>query len=801
MIRFKLTIYQHGFLCKVQFHNDRAIVISYCTTMNVYESRYNPKFKKVTRTFKQSYTVFISRSVTYGLHINNYPTFLEHLTRNRVSDTEIEITIITPTEGEPINNIELAPTVKLLEHQPPIVEFICSQGNTKVLPLQTGKGKDQPLDALIKIPNGWKHMGDIKIGDKVIARDGTESEVIGVFPQGLQDVYRVTFHDGRSTECGGGHLWLVYSVGRPVTGKVVTTLDLIKLLDNTVTTAYNINLITPEDSDDLDINADPYRLGILLSKTYSGKSSKAVAALADRDMSLVIPEELLYHGSKYQRLAVLQGLFDTNGIVTLDNKIYFSTCNKQLVDDIQYLIWSLGGIATSGIKCNFGFMTVKPGPIIYELFATLKYPSNLFKDPENKRKIIDSKQTANLMKLKISLIEPIGKKETQCIAIDHPEHLYVTNDFIATHNTACSLYSIAKLKIRTAVIMGSMHVETWLKDARWMYTPESQDELIVIRGKGSLSKLIRSAQNNDILPSIIIITVTTLRDYLTEFEQTNKSTYGCVPGMLYTTLGVGFRITDEAHQNLHFGFRNDILTNVHKALYLSATIESNDAFTNKLYDLIFPRTKRYTGLAWKKYVMVQAVGYRLNKPDLVHCTGGSGYYSHIAYEQWLQKDKGRLLSYLEMIYKILVKGFLDKYQVGQKCVIFMSTIELCRTTAEYLQARIPQLTCADYTGEHEDIVLHTNDIVVSTPGSTGTGKDIKGLVMALNTVAISKREANIQILGRLREIETLFPGVEPVFYYLVCIDIAKHLQYHNSRVDLFRQFAKNVNIVNSSFII
>src|SRR2546426_5358937 len=71
-------------------------------------------------------------------------------------------------------------------------------------------GKAQPLDARIKTLTGWKRMGDLRLGDKLASVDGRRSVVSGLFPQGRRQVYRVTFSDGRSTECTGDHLWRVH---------------------------------------------------------------------------------------------------------------------------------------------------------------------------------------------------------------------------------------------------------------------------------------------------------------------------------------------------------------------------------------------------------------------------------------------------------------------------------------------------------------------------------------------------------------------------------------------------------------
>ena len=70
-----------------------------------------------------------------------------------------------------------------------------------------GTSKAQPLDSKILTSNGWKKMGEIKIGDKVLTPSGEESAVLGVFPQGEKDIYKVTFSDGSYTECCLEHLW------------------------------------------------------------------------------------------------------------------------------------------------------------------------------------------------------------------------------------------------------------------------------------------------------------------------------------------------------------------------------------------------------------------------------------------------------------------------------------------------------------------------------------------------------------------------------------------------------------------
>ena len=82
-------------------------------------------------------------------------------------------------------------------------------------------GKQNPFSTKIYTPDGYKMMGEIKVGDYVFNRKGKPVKVLGVFPQGVQDVYRITFHDGSSGLCGKEHLWS-YTTQKCVSNKHYT---------------------------------------------------------------------------------------------------------------------------------------------------------------------------------------------------------------------------------------------------------------------------------------------------------------------------------------------------------------------------------------------------------------------------------------------------------------------------------------------------------------------------------------------------------------------------------------------------
>ena len=96
------------------------------------------------------------------------------------------------------------------EHQKSGVEFLACR-NGAILADDMGLGKCLISSTLTYTPTGMTPMGDLKVGDKVIGSNGKSTNVIGVYPQGIKELYRVTFNDGYSTLCCKEHLWSVSS--------------------------------------------------------------------------------------------------------------------------------------------------------------------------------------------------------------------------------------------------------------------------------------------------------------------------------------------------------------------------------------------------------------------------------------------------------------------------------------------------------------------------------------------------------------------------------------------------------------
>lgn len=362
-----------------------------------------------------------------------------------------------------------------------------------------GVGKSQPLHCNIKTPTGWTPMGYISVGDIVSTPDGNDAKVIGVFPQGKIDTYRIHFVDGRTTEACGEHLWKVNSHRwqknkKSNAEKIISTKKLKKYVDESILKNkawYNCTIptIVHPEKDDIDLPIPPYLLGALLGdgtighrnirftsmddsiinnvsnllreafaqelsyeKNYNyyvrnvikkvGRSPIAdmlnnLGLLGTTSDNKFIPDQYLENTSKDQKIQLLQGLLDTDGNVGKNGAVTYCSISEQLIKDVQYLIRSIGGKAkiSSRIPTYTNSLNEKTnGKLVYNLLIQYKTPKNLFSLERKKDKISDDYQYDNTG-LRVIKVEKIHKQVSQCIMIDHPEHLYITDNFVVTHNT------------------------------------------------------------------------------------------------------------------------------------------------------------------------------------------------------------------------------------------------------------------------------------------------------------------------------------------------------------------------------
>ena len=377
--------------------------------------------------------------------------------------------------------------IKLYKHQITAALFMNATRNT-LISHEMGLGKCQPLYSKLLTPSGWIKMGDICVNDYVIGSDGNPKRVLGVFPQNEKDIYEVCFNDGTSTRCCDEHLWNVNTYIRNWRGNPFQTKTLREIMKTGITFKNGnhrnyIPIVKPIEFEKKELKIDPYVLGCILSDGSITKKSSIGFCSIDNEIineitkrlplnhNLVIGknspkdyyltadgknnfinQELKQYNLKgcdsytkfiphiykissiEQRLEMLQGMLDTDGYSRMNGIIELTLASKQLIEDVQFIVQSLGGIGRlkekwvmyNGSKRLYWRLTIKLPPEFIPF--KLKRKIETFVAP-----------TKYSLNRAISGVKYIGKEMAQCILIDSDDHLYVTDNCILTHNTGSSI--------------------------------------------------------------------------------------------------------------------------------------------------------------------------------------------------------------------------------------------------------------------------------------------------------------------------------------------------------------------------
>lgn len=263
-----------------------------------------------------------------------------------------------------------------------------------------GGGKEQPLDSKILTPDGWVTMGDMKVGSVVMTPFDGEAKVTHVFPQGVKDIYRITTNDGRSCECGLDHLWTIRTTSQieeyENSGKIwgncstVKTKDIIDILNSSESVWIPINKAIP-------------------FKVNGGDES--ILNNFDLRTAKCIPNEILF-GSISLRKTIFQRIQRQKGYVEDVCMTSYRMRDDTFSDNLISLCRSLGYIAVKEINGDY-----------CEIFVY---------------------QGDDYDHVRIVSIEKVRRAEAQCIVVDSPKHLYITDDYITTHNTFGAILGMAE---------------------------------------------------------------------------------------------------------------------------------------------------------------------------------------------------------------------------------------------------------------------------------------------------------------------------------------------------------------------
>lgn len=346
----------------------------------------------------------------------------------------------------------------------------------------------------------------------------------------------------------------------------------------------------------------------------------------------------------------------------------------------------------------------------------------------------------------------------------------------------CAMRAMSDIGYRTIIIVKPMYLEKWVEDIRRTYDIQLED-LMVIRGSTHLMALLVMAEAGELESKIVLLSNKTYQNWIKLYERYKDETldmgYACTPDRLCEIIGAGFRLIDEVHQDFHLNFKIDLYTNVQRSLSLSATLVSDDDFMNKMYEVAYPAATRYHGPAYDKYIAARSVIYRLQDPDKVRTKDPiSKNYSHHVFEQSILRNPNLTRNYLNLIDGVVKTSYIAKRKPGQRLIIFCASIDMCSRVSAFLQQQYASLDIRRYVEEDPWENLMEPDIRVTTLQSAGTAVDIPDLITTILTTAVSSSQSNIQGFGRLRALKD---GTTPEFYYFVCQDVPKHIDYHEKK--------------------
>lgn len=366
------------------------------------------------------------------------------------------------------------------------------------------------------------------------------------------------------------------------------------------------------------------------------------------------------------------------------------------------------------------------------------------------------------------------------------------------------------LQTRMMVVVLPRYLEKWKADVIKNCKPGVN--VIILDDKKKLTRYLEQCLKHpdDIKEDIIIASVMALNGYRAMyFDASPKEQKNLVePWMIWSVMKVGFRVTDEVHEHFHANYMIDLYTHLPKTLYLSATLDPSGRFEDEMYKTMFPKNERMGGDIYTPYINVTAVKYNHEVVENWQYML-QGRYSHTQYEgnfinashrEGTTHLKPRTIHYFEMIHERIVEKYINVKQKDQKAIIFFATVAMCSSFAKWLQSKYPDLTVSRYVSEDDYELLNQSDILVSTPGSAGTGVDIYGLIYTLLTISRRSKQQNMQMFGRLRQLRA-WPGQDPEFEYLVAEDILPSMDYHLEKKILFKTKAKSIKEINTGVIL
>lgn len=245
-------------------------------------------------------------------------------------------------------------------------------------------GKALLNSELIYTPYGPKKIGFADIGDIIYGDDGKLTTIVGVYPQGFVDMYKVTFEDGRSIVCCGQHQWKVKYHGDY---KVMSTMGIIHSDFQKMT----IDIGEAVDFPERRWLMSPQLLGSLTASFLCGSTDR-IFELSNKEM-----DDIIYSSKKQKELFISSFMKIACGISTGDDRFKVVYKSEYIISFVRRIFWSMG------------YYCVMDGDDMY------------ISKTHNRLRIFD--------------IDYYGKYKATCIEVDNKSHQFLTTNFVVSHNT------------------------------------------------------------------------------------------------------------------------------------------------------------------------------------------------------------------------------------------------------------------------------------------------------------------------------------------------------------------------------
>lgn len=673
----------------------------------------------------------------------------------------------------------------------------------------TGSGKAQPCSTPIPMYEGkMKFLGDLEVGDVILSRDGKPTKVTGIYEQGKRQVFIVRLADGRETRCASDHLWTIAT--RNIRQMTVDTLELKAMLDAGVVTYIPTNNPV-EFAQRIDPLIDPIAYGMMMatcikeedgSLRVSGRNVnldfvRTITSICPiyfegRDHSYQITncwEEPLKsgcrydmisesicsmhddyrYGSEYTRSAVLNGIFAAIGEVIEINGCYYNTflpeplCNTHIVDTILYLARSLGYTA--------GFDGER---------VIIKTPTE------------DDNDYLGSMVRVTEVRETILAAKMRCITVDNSEHLYLTEDFIVTHNTYMSIAHAIRCAEKTLIICPTSSIlEQWVSTLTDMFKiPENR-----ILHVNSTAKLQQMQNDFD----WVLVLEQTLQT-LVRSRQLEDVLKKCK---------FGLKIIDEIHMFLRNNIAIDCCSNISKSLYLTGTFFRTGEEESNLFEAVYHGILRFECISQEdierygqpKHIELYSViiDSKLTKREVRHIivraklskNKSANVVSVGRYMNIVCPTNGKVTEYMKQSLAV-IKRMRERVPYG-RMLILVPSINATQKFRKLIADMFPKLKVGCINSEQSRSlntrVKQEADIVVSTSKSSGVGFDMKDLSVLVAVEQFRSAVLVEQISGRLRPRTDKKPT-----YYVDIADkaLGSHLlEWRNERLTRLKKKAKS----------